>query len=48
VEKKDLRKIAKSTGATFVTSMANPDGTESFSTDYIGTCDEIYEETVGD
>jgi len=50
IEKNDLRRIAKSTGATVITTFANTekDGEETFDTAYLGTADEVYEETVGD
>ncbi len=48
VDKGDLRRIANSTGAKLLTTMANPDGTESFSSDYLGSAKEVFEDTVGD
>jgi len=50
VDKNDLRRIAKSTGATVVTTFANTDkeGEETFDASYLGTAEEVYEETVGD
>jgi T-complex protein 1 subunit alpha len=48
VDKKDLRRIAKSTGATLLTTLATPEGEELFDASYLGTAKEVYEETVGD
>ena len=50
VKKNDLRRIATSTGAKVVISMADQDGDEEerFDPSYIGTCDRVYEERVGD
>jgi len=48
VEKADMRKIARSSGAKIVTTMANTDGTEGFSADNLGDALEAYEDTVGD
>jgi len=43
-----MRRIAKSSGATILTTMANPDGTESFDSELLGEADVVYEDTVGD
>lgn len=48
IEKSDMRKIAKLTGATIVTTMANADGVESFDAANIGHADSVYEENLGD
>lgn len=49
VDKMDLRRIAKSTGATMITTLANIEtGEESFEASALGTAAEVYEETVGD
>lgn len=48
IEKSDLRKIAKLTGATIVTTMANADGVESFDPANIGHAESVYEENLGD
>lgn len=48
VEKGDIRRIAKSTGATLVTVMTNDEGEEVFDPSYLGTASEVYEETIGD
>ena len=48
VNKADLRRIAKSTGATVITSLATNEGEEFFESSALGTCDEVYEENLGD
>lgn len=48
VPKADLRRIAKSTGATLVTTMATTDGEEIFESSYLGHAEEVVEEAVGD
>lgn len=48
VDKGDLKRIAKSTGATLVTTLANPDGTEAFDASLLGEAEAIYEDVVGD
>ena len=48
VEKGDLQRIAKLTGATVVSTMATPEGEEVFDPSFLGECDEVLEEAVGD
>lgn len=48
VDKGDLRRIANSTGAKSVISLAEDEGEERFDPAYLGTCDKVYEERVGD
>jgi len=49
VKKFDLRRIAKSTGAKVVISLADiEDGSESFSPEDLGTCSKVEERRVGD
>lgn len=43
-----MRRIAKSTGAHILTTLANDDGTESFDEENVGHCECVYEDTVGD
>lgn len=43
-----MRRIAKSTGATIITTMSNDQGEEVFESSSLGTAQEIYEEAVGD
>merc|ERR1712066_902224 len=40
-KKVDLKRIAKATGATFVTSLANLEGEESFEKSYLGEAAEV-------
>ena len=48
VEKADLKRIAKATGSTVVTTLANNDGTESFDESNLGKAECVYEENLGD
>ena len=48
VELSDLKRIAKATGASVVTTLANNDGTESFDESNIGKAECVYEENLGD
>jgi len=48
VLKKDLKQIAKATGATTLLTLANLEGTESFDPSYIGTADEVSQERISD
>eukprot|EP00931_Biecheleriopsis_adriatica_P057479 TRINITY_DN340_c0_g1_i2.p1 TRINITY_DN340_c0_g1~~TRINITY_DN340_c0_g1_i2.p1 ORF type:complete len:548 (-),score=147.02 TRINITY_DN340_c0_g1_i2:55-1698(-) len=48
VDKKDIKRIAKCTGAQLMLTLANIDGDESFDTSYVGTADEVVEQRVGD
>lgn len=48
VDKGDLQRIAKLTGATVVTTLATPEGEEVFEETNLGSCEEVYEEAVGD
>merc|ERR1712223_1971670 len=47
-KKQDLKRIAKATGATFVTSLANIEGEESFEATLLGAADEVVEERISD
>lgn len=47
-KKQDLKRIAKATGAAFLTSMTNMDGEESFEASFIGEAAEIVQEVVCD
>jgi len=47
-KKVDLKRIAKATGATFVTSLANLEGEESFEASYIGEAAEVAQERICD
>jgi len=48
VEKQDMRRIARLTGATMCTTFAKDDGTESFDKSMLGELEYVYEEAVGD
>lgn len=48
VDKKDIRRIAKCTGAQLVLTMATMEGDEAFETSFLGTADEVFEKRVGD
>lgn len=46
VPRADMRRIAKATGATLLTTFADMDGEESFSPDNLGSAEEVFEEQV--
>lgn len=48
IDLKEMRRLARATGGTVVTTLANNDGTESFSEDLLGHADCVYEENLGD
>lgn len=48
VKKSDLKRIAKATGATFLTSLTNMDGEESFEANMIGEAAEVSQEFICD
>jgi len=47
-KKVDLKRIAKCTGATFLMTMANMEGDESFDASMLGTCEEVVQERICD
>ncbi|KAK8737917.1 hypothetical protein OTU49_004302 [Cherax quadricarinatus] len=47
-KKSDLKRIAKATGATFLTTMCNLEGEESFDASYLGEAAEISQEHICD
>merc|ERR1712055_678430 len=47
-KKVDLKRIAKATGATFVTSLANLEGEESFELSMVGEASEVSQERICD
>merc|ERR1711934_73002 len=47
-KKVDLKRIAKATGASFITSLANLDGEESFEASYLGEAAEVSQERICD
>lgn len=48
VDKQDLRRIAKASGASIVTTLASAEGEESFDPSLLGECKTVYEESLGD
>ncbi|CAM9823681.1 unnamed protein product [Ascophyllum nodosum] len=48
VRKEDMRRIAKTTGASIVTTLADMEGNESFDAEMLGEAEEVSEERVGD
>ncbi|KAG5635898.1 hypothetical protein H0H81_009723 [Sphagnurus paluster] len=46
--KEDLRRIAKATGGTLISSLANLEGEESFEASYLGTAEEVVQERISD
>lgn len=48
VPKEDLRRIARMTGATIVSTLADEEGNESYSADSLGCAAEVYEDTISD
>jgi T-complex protein 1 subunit alpha len=47
-KKEDLRRIAKATGATLVSSLANLEGEETFEPSALGTAEEVVQERISD
>lgn len=47
-KKQDLKRIAKATGAQFVTSLANMEGEESFEASALGDAAEVVQERISD
>lgn len=48
VKKSDLRRIAKATGASFLSSLTNMDGEESFDASMMGEAAEVVQELICD
>ena len=46
--KEDLRRIARATGGTLVSSLANLEGEESFEPTLLGTAEEVVQERISD
>jgi T-complex protein 1 subunit alpha len=46
--KEDLRRIARATGATLISSLANLDGDETFEATSLGFADEVVQERISD
>ena len=47
-KKEDLKRIAKITGASLISSLANLEGEESFDASMLGTAEEVSQERIGD
>jgi len=47
-KKADLKRIAKATGATFMMTLANMEGEESFEASYLGQAEEVVQERICD
>jgi len=47
-KKVDLKRIAKATGATFITSLANLEGEESFEASFLGEASQVAQERICD
>ncbi|CAN3375726.1 hypothetical protein DIURU_003843 [Diutina rugosa] len=47
-KKEDLRRIARATGATLVSSLANLEGEETFESSYLGHADEVVQARISD
>ncbi|VDK67488.1 unnamed protein product [Litomosoides sigmodontis] len=47
-KKIDLKRIAKATGATLMSSLATLEGSEAFETSQLGTADEVVQERISD
>jgi chaperonin GroEL (HSP60 family) len=46
--KEDLRRIARATGGTLISSLADLEGNETYETSYLGTADEVAQERISD
>ncbi|KAL1920245.1 uncharacterized protein VTP21DRAFT_1391 [Calcarisporiella thermophila] len=47
-KKDDLRRIAKATGATLLSTLANLEGEETFEASYLGQAEEVVQERISD
>ncbi|KAI9288913.1 T-complex protein 1 subunit alpha [Umbelopsis sp. AD052] len=47
-KKEDLKRIARATGATLTSSLANLEGEETFEASYLGTAEEVVQERISD
>jgi T-complex protein 1 subunit alpha len=47
-KKEDLRRIARATGASFISSLSNLEGEETFETSYLGYAEEVVQERISD
>lgn len=48
IDHDEMKRLAQATGATIIKTFANNDGTESFSEEYLGKAECVYEENLGD
>ena len=48
VDRKDLRRVAKLTGAEVLTTLMDIEGEETFKASSLGSCEKVYEERLGD
>lgn len=48
VDKDDIKRIAKMTGGTLLVTLADLEGSESFSSEYLGHADEVSQERMAD
>ena len=46
--KEDLRRIAKATGGTLLSSLADLEGNETYESSYLGVADEVVQERISD
>ncbi|CRG83738.1 T-complex protein 1 subunit alpha [Talaromyces islandicus] len=47
-KKEDLRRIAKATGATLISTLSDLNGDEKFETSYLGNAEEVVQERISD
>lgn len=47
-KKEDLKRIAKATGATLISTLANLEGEETFEASYLGSAEEVVQERISD
>ncbi|KAG0351903.1 T-complex protein 1 subunit alpha, partial [Gamsiella multidivaricata] len=47
-KKEDLRRIAKATGATLISTLANLEGEETYDASYLGNAEEVVQERISD
>ena len=47
-KKEDLRRIARATGATLISSLANLEGDETFEASLLGTAEEVVQDRISD
>lgn len=48
IDKHELRRLARATGGTVITTLATSEGEEEFQSSSLGHSEEVYEEAVGD